>query len=407
MLRPYQETTVNKMLWGITLAGNGLVSIPTGGGKTHIISEFVNRLGKPVLILVPSKELLEQDLEKLSRVVDPSEIGVFSASMKSKEVKRYTLATIQSAYKHPELFAHYDVVIIDEADLVNPKSLDGMYNSFFKAIGNPRIIGLTATPFRMDSFYRRWGAQAWQIETVHTLKFLTRYQQKFWSRVLHVVHAQDLIDEGFLCPLTYHKYEMIPQTKLFFNKSKSDFNLEKFEQQYNPFLSKTATMIEEIDSNSVLVFCATIGQAENLQRLIPNSAIVTGETKAKERSVIITQFRSGELRVVLNVGVLLVGFDKPDLGAIVIARPTRSLRLHSQLLGRGMRIHPGKKTCHIYDLVGNVKTLGTAESMRVVKIMSVRGTELWNVTTDARPEGWHYAELYSHHIYKSDPNEEH
>lgn len=405
-LRGYQETAVNKMLWGITLEGHGLIVIPTGGGKTHIISEFTNRLGKPVLILVPSKELLEQDYDKLSRVVDPKEIGIYSASMNSKEVKRYTLATIQSAYKHPEQFAHYEVVLIDEADLVNPKNLEGMYNGFFRAIGNPRIIGLTATPFRMDSFYRRWGRATWQVETVSTVKFLTRYQQKFWQRVLHVVQPQELIEQGFLTPLTYHDKTMIPQSQLRFNKSKSDFNLEDFEEKYIPFVDQTANLISNMSEKSVLVFCATISQAEMLQKRIPGSALVTGTTPKKERERIVGAFRQGSIRVALNVGVLLVGFDKPDLEAIVIARPTRSLRLHSQLLGRGMRIHPGKTTCNIYDLVGNVAVLGKAESMKVEKLPSKTGTQLWNITSDTKPEGWHYAELYSHKIHKAPEPEE-
>lgn len=129
---------VSRMLWGITLDGHGLIVIPTGGGKTIIISEFVNRLGKPVLILVPSKELLEQDYSKLAKVVPESEIGIYSASMNSKEVRKYTLATIQSAYKHPEQFWEFDVILIDECDLVSPKNLTGMYQSFFNKINEIR-----------------------------------------------------------------------------------------------------------------------------------------------------------------------------------------------------------------------------------------------------------------------------
>jgi DNA repair protein RadD len=405
-LRPYQKTCVEKMLWGLQLPGNGLIVVPTGGGKTHIISEFTNRHGKPVLILVPSKELLEQDYEKLAAVVDPKEIGIYSASMNSKEVKKYTLATIQSAYKHPEQFAHYEVVIIDEADLVNPKNLQGMYNTFFKAIGNPKVIGLTATPFRLDSYYRRWGRLSWQVETVTTIKFLTRYKERFWDRVLHVVDIDELLENNWLTPLTYHDKTMIPQEKLRFNKSHSEFNLEDFEEKYIPFLDQTANLISNMKEKSVLVFCATISQAESLQEKIPGSELVSGSTPKKLRAGMIERFRSGETRVILNVGVLLVGFDKPNLEAIVIARPTRSLRLHLQLLGRGMRVFPGKETCNIYDLVGNVAEMGKAETFKIEKVANAQGTQLWNITSETKPEGWHYAELYSHKLHKSDPKEE-
>lgn len=372
-------------------------------GKSHVIASFVQRANKNIIILTPSREILEQDLDKLSKVVEKDEIGVFSASMNSKTVKKYTLATIQSAYKHPELFNQFDIAVIDESDMLNPKKLDGMHQKFFRKAGLKKVIGLSATIYRMDSYYRRWGRAKWQVETVTTIKMLPRYQDRFWKQVIHVTNTQELIEAGYLTPLTYFDETMIPQEMIRFNKSKSDFNLEDFTQQYIPFLDKTANLISNMKEKSVLVFCATIEQAEMLQREIPGSRIVTGETKKKERKEIVEGFRDGEIRVVLNVGVLLVGFDKPDLESIVIARPTRSLRLHVQMLGRGTRIAEGKTTCNVYDLVGNVATMGRVETIKTEKIANARGNLMWNVTSETMPEGFHYATLYS---YKLQPKEE-
>lgn len=386
-LRLYQTEAVNKMVWARQLEGNDLISLPQGSGKSLVISELAKQLNEPILILTPSKELLEQDKEKLEHWTP---VNVYSAGMKEKTIGNITLGTIQSVYKNPELFTDFKVVIVDECDEINPKKLAGMYHKLFRGMGAEKVYGLTATPFRNDFFYRSWGNNYWQKETVHTIKLLTRYRERFWNRMLYVAHAKDLIDQGYLAPLTYHKMNLVTQDKLSFNKSKSEFDLEDFEEKFNPFLQKTSELIRVMIKRQVLVFAATITQAENLQKLIPLSEVVTGNTPNKERARIVKGFRDGTIRVVINVGVLLIGFDKPDLQNIVICRPTRSLRLHMQLLGRGMRPFAGKSSCEVYDLVGNVDTLGEAESMRVEKI-----DNKWNVTTNTFPGGFHLQELYT------------
>jgi DNA repair protein RadD len=211
--------------------------------------------------------------------------------------------------------------------------------------------------------------------------------------MLYVINTHELLEQGYLVPLTYHEANLVTQDKLAFNKSKSEFDLEKFEKKFNPFLEQTADIIKKIKQKSVLVFAATITQAENLQKLIPNSAVVTGTTPKKQREKLVADFRSGKLRTVINVGVLLLGFDKPDLEAIVVARPTRSVVLWVQLLGRGMRKCEGKETCHVYDLVGNTEVLGQAESFVIEKV-----EDKWNVTSDTTPDGWHYKEIYRYQL---------
>lgn len=385
-LRDYQKECIEKMVWARKLPGNDLVSLPQGSGKSIIISELAKELNEPILILVPSKELLEQDQEKLEQW---TKVKIYSAGSNSKEIGNITLATIQSAYKTPELFKDFKVVIIDEADLINPKNLSGMYNRLFDFIGHPKIYGLTATPFRNDSYYKRWGKLSWQVLSIHTVKMLTRYKELFWNRMLYVKHAQDLIDERYLVPLSYFSLQSFDYTKLKFNKSKSEFDLVNFEEKYMPFIDDTAEFINNFKKQS-LIFVSTISQGEKLQKLVKNSELVSSKTSKKVREKIVNSFKNNTLKHVINVGILLVGFDKPDLENIVVLRPTRSLRLWMQLLGRGMRTNKGKTTCNIYDFVSNKSFLGKAESMKIEKIDGK-----WNVTTDTFPDGLHYKELYS------------
>ena len=102
-LRPYQEECIEKILWAYeaNLPGNDLVCLPQGGGKSIIIANLADKLDEPILILQPSKEILKQNLEKLSHYVDRNDIGIYSASMNEKVVKYYTFATIQSIYRKP------------------------------------------------------------------------------------------------------------------------------------------------------------------------------------------------------------------------------------------------------------------------------------------------------------------
>lgn len=383
------------MLWCLQIVGNSLVSLPVGSGKSHIIAEFVKRIDKPILIFTPSKELLEQDYEKLCLVVPKEDIGIFSASKNSKEVKKITIATIQSAYKHPKLFNHYTVVLIDEAHNLNPKSLDGMYNKFFKQIGSPKVIGLTATPFRLDSFYKATG-KPWQPwETVTTTKILTRYKERFWRQFVAVINTHQLMDAGYLSKLNYvdksfYYHEQIPT-----NKSESDFNLEAFEDlmgEKEPYIAHH--LVESSTKHkSILVFCLSISQAERLSRAITGSRIVSSETKPKEREEIITGFKNGSIKIVFNVNCLTTGFDHPALDCIYMIRPTRSINLYCQMLGRGTRLCDGKEFCTVYDFAGNLKSIGTLESVKLEKV-----NNLWNVTTSKFPQGAHGEALYTFKI---------
>ena len=122
------------------MQGNSLIVIPTAGGKSWIIAVAVSELNVPTLILVPSRELLTQDMEKLVAIIGDKDIGVYSASFKRREVKKITFATIQSVYKKPELFQHIGLVFIDESHLVAPRSLGTMYSSFISEINRLRSL---------------------------------------------------------------------------------------------------------------------------------------------------------------------------------------------------------------------------------------------------------------------------
>ena len=398
-LRPYQEKAVNKIMWANDLDGNDIVCIAQGGGKSIVIAEVAHRIGR-VLIICPNKEILEQNLSKLEHYVDREELGVYSASMNEKTIRQITLGTIQSMYKHPEQFKGFDVVIYDECDLHNPKNLEGMSNKLFKEAGIKKVFGFTGTPYRQDHYYQRWGDQKWMVKTITTTKMINRMKPFFWRRMLVVVNTDELTEAGYLSEIEYHDMSLMDHKNIPTNKSKSDFDLEKFDMMLSDRMLELASSIKNLPHKSKLVFCASITQAERLQSLIEGSVVVTSKTGKKDREKAVSGLRSGEISVLLNVGIFTVGFDYPELDCLVLLRPTRSLRLHSQILGRVSRIAEGKELGHVYDFVSNIKNLGQLADIRVEKCNNG-----WNVTSSAYPEGFHMEPLYSYKLQKPKPKD--
>lgn len=394
-LRSYQRETINKMMWARTMDGNDLLSLPQGSGKSVVIAQFAKQINEDVLILQPNRELLCQNVNKLKPYVSDSEIGLYSASVGVKTVSKYTFATIGSIYKKPADFAHFRTVIIDECSLVNPKNLGTMYMKFLKAVGNPKVYGMTATPFRMDVNYDHWGRSKYDIETVHVTKLLNRMKGRFWSRMLHVVHTSDLLEQGYLCPLEYVDMTLVNQDEIPVNKSASDFDLEAYEEIIEPQKQKLLAGLQGIleKHKSVVIFCTSIEQATDLSSYFKKGEVVSSKTKSKDRDGIIQEFRDGKIQAIFNVNILSFGFDHPQIDAVVLIRPTRSMAWYMQALGRGMRIAEGKTKCMVYDFSGTVKVLGRADTMKIKK-----SEDGWNIETETGT--WHNRELYRYKLKK-------
>lgn len=343
----------------------------TGSGKSLVIAGICHRLNEPTLILQPSKELLLQNHEKML-AYGTEDVKIYSASVGKKEIGKYVMATIGSIYRKPELFAHFKYVIIDECHQVNPKNLEGMYTKFLQAINCTNVCGLTATPYRLQQKYFKENGQLFY--TSH-LKMINRIHPFFFKKIAYQVETQELIDMGYLCPIKYRADE-VNWELLETNSTGADFTEESVERFWNDKrLKKLALTIKMIDKNAKrnLIFCSSIRQAEKAVNMLSDmgvgTALVTSKTPKQDREDIVEQFRSGEIRHLVNVGVFTTGFDVPELDCIVLARPTMSLALYYQMVGRGVRIDSKnpEKMLRVYDFAGCVSRLGRVETIRVVK----------------------------------------
>lgn len=373
-LRPYQQQAADL---GVLELKKGnckpfVIQAATGAGKSLIIADICHQLNAPVLILQPSKEILEQNYNKL-KSYGIEDIGMFSASMGRKEIAKYTYATIGSIYKHPEQFKIFKYVIIDECHQVNPKNISGMYTTFLKEIGCNKVCGLTATPYRLVNKFvtDQYGNNYYTA----TLKMINKIYPFFFKKIIYKIETAELIEQGYLCPIQYY-VDTIDTSSLVINSTGADFTTESLEKFWNTKrLRRVAQAIQYADSNHErsLTFCSSIRQATNCLALLDHmkikSAVVTGETSKVEREEIIDKFKRGDIRHILNVGVFTTGFDMPNLDCIVLARPTMSLALYYQMVGRGVRIDPNHpdKVLQVYDLAGVVESLGRVETIRVTK----------------------------------------
>ncbi len=394
MLRPYQQEAFKAIKADIDLRGASLIVMPTGSGKSHLIAAAAT-LKAPVLILQPSRELLAQNRAKLALLVPESEIGTYSASFKEKTIRKFTFATIQSVYLKPELFKHIKLVIIDECHGLAPRALGTMYMQFLEGIGSPKTLGFTATPYRLEIGYHRHDNG--DLEAMTMLKLINRMRHKshkeiFWKRIIYHISYKELEEQGYLSPIEYIHEPLLPYTEIPINQSRSDYNLEGYTRAIVGREANILNTITEAEKRykSILVFCSTTDQARILWAAVKDSGLVLGDTDNKERTQTIEDFKNGKVKTVFNFGTLTTGFDHQELDCVLLLRPTRSIVLYNQMLGRVTRIAPGKTKGTVIDLTDTCHAIGKIESFEMYR--NERG--LWDLKTE-RHDSWHDRCLFS------------
>lgn len=374
--------------FGFTLDGNHLYCdnqffIHHNSGKSLVIADIASRLEGSLLVFQPSKEILQQNFAKLQSY-GIFDCGCYSASVGCKDINRITFATIGSVMNHMPDFDCFKNIIIDECHYVNSKA--GQYKEFIEA-KNRQVVGLTATPYRLD-----------RAEGGSILKFLTRVRPRIFSKVIYCCQIGELLSKGYLADLHYYDLTTLDLRRVRSNSTGADYDerslLAEYERSgFYDKLSNTVVKVLQpksgIPRKGVLVFTAFTREArqlvDKLQSLGVNAAIVTGETPKKEREAILEGFKRREIKVVANVGVLTTGFDYPALDTVVLARPTKSLGLYYQMVGRAIRPFEGKDGW-IVDLSGNYSRFGNVADLFISRppgttkwAVYSRGTQLTNV----------------------------
>ncbi len=365
-LRPYQAEAVNAVYEHLrTRDDNPCVVIPTAGGKTPVMAticrDVVQQWDGRILILAHVKELLDQAADKLHTMAPDlwNRIGVYSAGLKSRDTDHpIIVAGIQSVYRRACDLGRFDLILLDECHML-PSDGEGMYRAFLadaKVVNpNVRLIGLTATPYRMT-----------------TGTICGPPPDHLLNHVCYEVGVRELIVQGYLCPL---------KTKA--GKRKADFqNLHLRGGEFIPgevealmdedglVSSACYEIIEHTkDRRSVLIFAAGVKHAQHVQRILNGlgheCGFVCGDTLPFDRTETLERFRSGGLKYLVNVNVLTTGFDAPGIDCVVLLRPTNSPGLYYQAVGRGFRLHPSKEDCLVLDFGGNILRHGPVDALQI------------------------------------------
>jgi len=354
-LRPYQQAAFDSVIEYIkTSVEPCLIEAATGAGKSHIIAAIANwihaRSGKRVLCLQPSAELLEQNREKYLLTSNPA--SVFSASGGGKcllhPVVFATPGTVKNAISR---FKEYAAVILDEAHGITP-TIKAIVEQLRKHNQNLRVIGLSATPYRLNTGY------IYRLD--ETGKPVDAVEPYFMQRVANIT-AHELIAQGYLTkPVVGDiQAESYDTSGLELNKL-GKYNADAVDRAYNGQGRKTALAIADIvnqsrDRKCVIIFAATVQHAKECMESLPRelSVMVTAETK--NRRAIVKQIKAHKYKYIVNVGVFTTGFDVSFLDVVALLRLTESVSLLQQMIGRGLRIAAGKEDVLILDYAGNLE----------------------------------------------------
>jgi DNA repair protein RadD len=370
ILRDYQSRSVADLFaWWTKHQDNAdipLLVLPTGSGKSVICAEIVRQMWEQwpqyrprTVVLVPSKELAEQNAAKLQSLLpDNIHVGFVSASLGKKQHNADVIvATIGSIHKSAHLLGDIKVVIIDEAHLVSTKASDaGMYRTFLSKLAEIcqfRTVGMTATPFR--------GNQVW----------LTDGDEPLFTGIASNVTMRELLDQQFLSPLVPPPVHMM--TKIDASQvgiSNGDYKIGELSDVVDGYLLQVAqeAAVFAQHRRKWIAFTPSVANAESLSDRLNErsivSAVVCGETPAQEREQLISDFKANQIRCLVTVLALSTGFDVPDVDCIIWCRPTKSPVLYVQGMGRGTRIAPGKEDCLVLDFTDTVERLGPVDIIK-------------------------------------------
>jgi len=364
-LRSYQEEAVAAVYQHLRERDdNPCVVIPTAGGKTPVMAticrDAISQWGGRVLILAHVKELLEQTVDKIHQVAPElwHQVGVYSAGLKSRDTdKPITVAGIQSVYKRACELEPANIVCVDEAHLI-PESGEGMYRTFLAEARtmNPqlRVIGLTATPFRMKS------GNICGPENI-------------LNHICYEVGVRELIRDGYLCPLVSKGGRKEVDTSGLHIRA-GEFiagEAEALMDQKELVASACAEILAYTrERKACLVFASGVQHARHIAEVLREDhkrevATVFGDTLPSIRDEVIADFKAGRIKYLVNVNVLTTGFDAPNIDCVALVRPTNSPGLYYQMVGRGFRLFPGKDDCLVLDFGGNVMRHGPVDQLLV------------------------------------------
>lgn len=361
-LRDYQTEAVTSFFDFVKSGGrSGVISAPTGSGKSLIIADICKTMitkwhQTRVLIVTHTKELIAQNEAEFKAYYPNASTGIYSAGLKKRHTdRRVIFAGVQSISHRAFDFGKIDVIIIDEAHMVSPE--DGTrYKKLIRdlTLANPNIVklGLSATPYRLDN------------------GLLYEGENRLFDALIYDIDICYLIDRGYLSPvISKGASEKIDLTGV--KKTAGDYNKKSLEAAADKdyITRKAVDEIVNLGKTRVswLVYASGVQHAYHVCDEIRSRGIscevVTGDTESTERDRILSDFKTQRIRCLVNVEILVAGFNSPCVDLLVLLMATQSTSKYVQAVGRGTRTCPGKDNCILLDFGGNVERHGPIDAV--------------------------------------------
>jgi len=352
-LRHYQQAAVDGVRDSFRAGRRRpLLVAPTGSGKTVIFSYVTASAaakGNRTLILVHRAELLEQCHRSLESMDVPH--GLIASGLTPDRSQLTQIASVQTLVRRFDRVVAPDLIVIDEAH----HATAGAWASVLAQYPNARVLGVTATPQRLD------GKGLGQV----------------FDDLILGPEVTKLIDEGYLCKPVYYAPKTVDLTGV--HMVAGDYNrAEVAERMDKPTITGDAVIHyrKYAEGQPCIVFCTGIKHAEHVAQAFNASGyrfkVIDGTLSKEERARRVLDLSSGALQGLVSVDIVSEGFDLPCVSSAILLRPTASLSLHLQQIGRVLRPSPGKHRAVILDHVGNCRRHGLAEELRDWSLDGIR-----------------------------------
>lgn len=344
-LREYQDKIISEVRVHIPKCRSVLIQAPTGSGKTLLTAFMLGSAsgkGLTCWFLVHRRELIKQSVSTFNQV--NINHGVIAPTFYMEPTKKVQIASVQTVARRYHKLPKPDLIVWDEAHHVAAKSWSKIHDAF----SNSYHIGLTATPERLDGT----GLAQWFYH-------LVKGPSVSW-----------LIENGFLSPYKLYAPPSGIVTKGLHSRM-GDFVKSELQRAVDkPTITGDAIKHyrQHAAGRRAVVFCVSIEHSKHVVDQFRKAGVVAahvdGETPTNDRDDAIRRFRNGQVQVLCNVDLFGEGFDLPAIECAILLRPTQSLGLYLQQVGRALRPFPGKKEAIILDHAGNCERHGLPDEDR-------------------------------------------
>ena len=355
-LRPYQQQAVDATLAHFRKSdASALLVLPTGSGKSLVIAELARLARRNILVLTHVQELVEQNAAKFA--VLGRQPGIYSAGLRQRDTQHPVIfGSIQSVAANLEQFANaYSLLVIDEAHRISDDS-ESQYQQVIAHLRsiNPglKVLGLTATPYRLG--------YGWIYQRDYR-GFVRSETPRIFERCIFELPLRTLIKQGYLTPpiinkpaIAHYDFSALrPNRDGLFAETDLNELLSRFPRVTEAICQQLVELAQQ--RQGIMIFAATVKHAKEILGYLPEgeAAVVIAETDAQTRQSIIARFKQRKLKFLVNVSVLTTGFDAPHVDLIALLRPTQSVSLFQQMVGRGLRLSESKNDCLVIDYANN------------------------------------------------------